>query len=211
MMDIATDVCIVCLDGPFGYLDGIILDPITDEVTHLVVQEDKLLGIKRMVPVEEIVESNFRYILLQCTLQELSEFELFTDVEFIPVNDQFDYAYDLPDLEDRTLFSWPYATTKPGFIPLEHEHVPSNELMIGKNTEVFATDGRVGFIDDLMIKSDTHQITDLAVRVGYFWGYKDVDIPMDEIEKINPDSVFLKLNKDAVESLPAISEHGVLK
>jgi sporulation protein YlmC with PRC-barrel domain len=165
------------------------------------------LGIKRLIPVKEIVETNFRYILLQCTLQELSKFDSFTDVEFVPVNDPYDYAYDLPDLEDRTLFSWPYVSTKPGYIPIEHEHIPSNELMIRRNTEVFATDGRVGFVDDLMIKPDTHKITDFAVRIGYFWGYKDVDIPLAQIEKIKQDAVYLKLSKASVASLPAIFSH----
>jgi hypothetical protein len=29
-MDIPTNVYVVCTDGPFGYLDGIILNPVTD-------------------------------------------------------------------------------------------------------------------------------------------------------------------------------------
>jgi len=209
MMDIPTDVCIVCLDGPFGYLDGIILDPVTDEVTHLVVEEEKLFGEKRLVPIEEIVESNIRYVLLQCTLQELSEYEVFADVEFIQVEEPFDYAYALPDIEGRALFTWPFATTQPGYIPTEHEHIPTNELMIHRNTEVFATDGKVGFLDDLIIEPDHHKITDLAVRVDYFWGYKDVDIPLDQIEEIKPDSVYLKLSRSMVTSLPAIAGHEV--
>ena len=208
-MDIPTDVCIVCLDGPFGYLDGIVLNPVTDEVTHVVVIEDKLLGEKRLVPIEEIIESNFRYILLQCTLQELSEFELFADIEFIRVDEPYDYAYALPDLEGRTLYTWPYATTKPGYLPAEHEHVPTDELMIHRNTEVFATDGKVGFLDDLIIDPEQHKITDLAVRIDSFWGYEDVDIPSTQIEKIKPDSVYLKVDSSMVKSLPAISNREV--
>lgn len=208
-MDIPTDVSIVCIDGPYGYLEGIILDPVTDEVTHIVVEEEKLLGEKRLVPIEEIVESNFRYILLQCTLQELSEFELFADIEFIQVKEPYDYAYALPDLEDRTLFTWPYATTKPGYIPIEHQNIPANELMIRRNTEVFATDGKVGFLDNLIIDPDNHKITDLAVRIDYFWGYKDIDIPLTQIEEIKPDSVYLKLDSFMVKSLPAIPDQEV--
>lgn len=189
MMDIPTDVRIVCLDGPFGYLDGIILNPVTDEVTHVVAKEDQLFGVKRLVPVEKIAKSNFRYLLLNCTLNELSEFAPFAD------------------LENRTLVSWPYATTKPGFIPTEYEHIPANELMIRRGTEVFAIDGKVGFLDELMVEPDHHKITDLAIRLDYFWGYKDIAVPLDQIENIKENSVNLKLNKAMIESLPVLIHH----
>ena len=204
-MDIATDVHIVCHDGIYGYLDGIVLNPVTDEITHIVATEDKLLGEKRLVPIEEIAESTFRYILLRCNLKELAAFDLFTDIEYIPARSADEYSST--DREDHTTFSWPFASTKPGYIPIEHEHIPANELMFHHNTVIFATDGKVGFLDDLIIDPDTHKITDLAVRVCYFWGYKDVDIPLMQIERLNQDSVYLKLNKATIESLPLISIH----
>lgn len=204
-MDIATDVHIVCLDGIYGYLNGIVLNPVTDEITHIVAAEDKLLGEKRLVPLEEITQSTFRYILLRCTLQELAVFDLFTDIEYIPARSRDDYVST--DLEDHTTFSWPFASTKPGYIPVEHEHIPADELMFHHNTVIFATDGKVGFLDDIIVNPDTHKITDLAVRVSYFWGYKDVNIPLKQIERLKQDSIYLKLNKATVESLPAISNH----
>ena len=204
-MDIPTDVHIVCPDGNYGYLDGVVINPVTDEITHIVTTDDKLLGEKRLVPLEEIAESTFRYILLRCTLQELAAFDLFTDIEYIPARGFDEFAST--DLEDRTTFSWPFASTKSGYIPIEHEHIPANELMFHHNTEIFATDGKVGFLDDLIIDPDTHKITDLAVRIGYFWGYKDVDIPLKQIESLKQDSIYLKLNKATVESLPVITNH----
>ena len=205
-MDIPIDVYVVCGDGPFGYLDGVLLNPITDEVTHLVVEEDKLLGSKRLVPVDEVNTSSFRYISLHCTVQELSNYETFAEVEFIPVKEPYDYAYELPDLEDRMLYSWPFATTKPGYLPVEHEHIPANELVIHRSVQVFANDGKVGTLDKLMIAPDDHKITDLVVRVGYFWGYKDIAIPLEQIERIKEDHIYLKLSKEKIESFPAIPD-----
>jgi sporulation protein YlmC with PRC-barrel domain len=204
-VDIPTNnVYVICTDGPFGYLDSITLNPVTYEITHLVVQEDTFLGLKRLVPVDEITQSTFRYLLLRCTRSELAEFDAFTDVEFAPVEDPYDYAYELPDLEERALYSWPYATSEPGYVPMEHPHIPANELVIRGNAQVFATDGKVGFLDEFIIESDNHKITDLVIRVGSFWGYKDIAIPLTQVDQIKEDSVHLKLSETMIDALPVL-------
>lgn len=189
-MDIPTDVCVVCKDGPFGYLDGFILDPVKDEVTDLIVEADEFLKPKRLVPVKEIVKSTFRYILLNCTLHKLSEFELFAD------------------LEDHRIYSWPYKTTSPGYLSGQHGHIPTNKIVVWGSPYVFATDGKVGVLDELIIEPDNHKITDLLVRVGYFWGYQDIDIPLAQIENIKGDSVYLKLNMATIKSFPTVPDHA---
>jgi sporulation protein YlmC with PRC-barrel domain len=199
------NVFVVCTDGPFGYLDGITLNQVTNEITHLVVQEDAFLGVKRLVPIDEVVKSTFRYLLLCCTRHELAEFDAFADVEFVPVEDPYDYAYDLPDLEERTLYSWPYATSEPGYIPVEHPHIPANELVIRGNAQVFATDGKVGFLDKFIIEAENHKITDLVIRVGSFWGYKDIAIPLAQVDQIKDDSVHLKLSETMIDALPVLA------
>ena len=188
-MDIPTNVCVVCKDGPFGYLDGFILDPATDEVTDLIVEADEFLKPKRLVPVKEIIRSTFRYILLNCTLHELSEFEPFAD------------------LEDHRLYSWPNTSTNPGYLPAQHGHIPAQKTVVWGSPYVFATDGKVGVLDQLIIEPDNHRITDLLIRVGYFWGYQDIDIPLAQIKNIKEDSVYLKLNMATIKSFPTIPDH----
>ena len=51
-MDIPINVTVECIDGPGGRSTAIILNPITDQVTHLVVREPGLLGIERLIPAE---------------------------------------------------------------------------------------------------------------------------------------------------------------
>jgi hypothetical protein len=43
------------------------------------------------------------------------------------------------------------------------------------------------------------------MREGHLWGKKDITIPVSEIEQIDEDVVRLKLDKESIEKLPAIS------
>ena len=47
-------------------------------------------------------------------------------------------------------------------------------------------------------------ITHLVLREGHFWDKKDVTIPVSEIDRLDEDEVFLKLDRRAIEKLPAI-------
>jgi uncharacterized protein YifN (PemK superfamily) len=46
-------------------------------------------------------------------------------------------------------------------------------------------------------------ITHLVMREGHFWGKKDVIIPLSAMGDTRNDTVFLKLDKQQIESLPA--------
>jgi sporulation protein YlmC with PRC-barrel domain len=69
---------------------------------------------------------------------------------------------------------------------------------------VHAEDGIVGKVDEFLVSPNNNHITHLVLREGHLWGKKDVTIPVSEIEKITEDAVYLKLDKKAIEKLPAI-------
>jgi len=176
-MDIPVDVYVTCSEGLLGFLDGILLDPVTNEVTHLVVEDDKLGGIKRLVPICEIVKSTFRSILLRCSACEFSELESFSGRE----------CFSIPEANEL-------ANRSPKQIELKFD------------SQVFALDGKVGELDELLIAPDNHHISDLVVRIGYYWGYKDVAIPLAEVAQFKDNSVYVKLSKSAIASLPEIPD-----
>jgi len=50
-------------------------------------------------------------------------------------------------------------------------------------------------------------ITHLVMREGHLWGQKDVIIPLSAIGEPREDTVFLKLDKHQIESLPTFPVH----
>jgi sporulation protein YlmC with PRC-barrel domain len=79
------------------------------------------------------------------------------------------------------------------------------ELAIHKGADVLATDARVGKVDELVIDQETHRITHLVLRQHFLLNKWIVTIPVSEIERVEVDTIFLKIDKDAVEKLPAVA------
>jgi sporulation protein YlmC with PRC-barrel domain len=196
-MDIPMDAKVLCTDGVGGTSTHIIIDPIKDKVTHLVVREKSFSYKERLVPVEDILESNTTEIRLNCTVEGLSKMESFLQTEFLPG----EYA----NLGVSML--WPYASPEFPFMLMEHEMVPANELSIRRGAEVLATDGRVGKVDEFLVEPESGGITHLVLREGHLWGQKDITIPISQIDRIEQDKVYLKVDQNYVESLPAIPIH----
>ena len=73
-----------------------------------------------------------------------------------------------------------------------------------RGTRVKATDGYVGHVDEFVVNPENGHITHLVMREGHPWGKKDVMIPLSAMGDTRDDTVFLKIDKHQIESLPAI-------
>jgi sporulation protein YlmC with PRC-barrel domain len=98
---------------------------------------------------------------------------------------------------------WPYVIPEV-LMPIEHMHIPPGELAVRRGARVRATDGHVGRVDEFMVDPTNGHITHLVLREGHPWGQKDVTIPVSQIERIEENAVYLRLDKHSIEALPAI-------
>ena len=69
---------------------------------------------------------------------------------------------------------------------------------------VLAIDGEVGKIDELVIDPESHRVTHLVLRQHFLLNKWIVTVPVSEIERIEVDTIFLKIDKEAVEALPSV-------
>ncbi len=202
-MDIPIDADVLCADGFGGRSTSIILNPISMEVTHVVVRSS---GEDFLVPLNLVQESSASQILLNCTQQELSRQERFVKMQFLGA-EEFDVENDLRRMATESDASfWPYRSIDDNYIGVygKVEQIPHRELAIHRGSLVEASDGHIGQVDEFIIDIKDHHITHLVLRRGHLWGKKDVTIPVSEIDQIDEDIVYLKLDKQSVKSLPSI-------
>lgn len=192
-MDIPLNVKVSCSDGPCGKSTNLILMPTNGEITHVVVEDGSFPETGYLVPIDRIAESTPESIRLNCSYAELSKLPVFNHVEFIQAG-----------LSGSMI--WPYATPAAGFT-IENEHIPANELAVRRGAGVEATDGHVGHVGEFLINPIDNTISHLVLREGHFWGQKDVTIPVSQIDRIETDTVWLKLDKQSIAALPAIPIH----
>jgi sporulation protein YlmC with PRC-barrel domain len=167
-------------------------------VTHFVMKEQWFPHVQRLVPMELVTESAPHLIQLRCTTKDLAGLDSFTETKFIQSEDPY-HIYDMEECRQ-----WPYVLPEDEMMPIEYERVPHGELAIHRGAHVRAKDGHVGRVDEFLVDPTNMHITHLVLREGHLWGQKDVTIPVSEIERLEEDTVYLKLNKHSVEELPSI-------
>lgn len=195
-MDLPINVEVYCADGHCGVSTYIVLNPTTEKVTHLVVKEKKFPHTERLVPLDIVSETSPHHIQLRCTKRELTELAAFLETEFIRT--------EIPEYSGDPYMLWPYVLPQTETIAVDHERISPAELAVHRGTHVEAADGGAGRVDEFLVSPLDGRITHLVLREGHLWGQKDVTIPISQIERIEEDTVYLKLNKHEIEELPAI-------
>ena len=71
-MDIPIGAAVECTDGLCGKSTYIVVDPTTQQVTHLVVRARLAPHVERLVPREEIIETTPHLIRLRCASDRLA-------------------------------------------------------------------------------------------------------------------------------------------
>jgi hypothetical protein len=142
---------------------------------------------ERLVPIDQVLEATPQSIQLRCTSAELDGMDRFIEREYVVVSPN--YFMWSPEIEA---------------IPVEHRRVPQGGLAIERGSRVKATDGDVGKVDELLVDPLDEHITHLVLREGHLWGQKDVTIPISEADHIEENTVYLKLDKQSIEALPAV-------
>jgi len=202
-MDISLHAKVECQNKVCGKIICVIINPISKSVTHMVVQEKGFIGIERLIPVEEILDSQSDHVTLRCSLDQFSKFDSFTEAPYI--------GSDEPSLNyEAEHYSFPFSTPNFGET-FEYEQwfeqtecIPQGELGIHRAAEVYATDGKVGEVDEFLISPKDNRISYIILREEHLWGEKLVTIPVSEIDRIETDLIYLKLGKQDIEKFPVI-------
>ena len=206
-MEIPLNAEVECTDGVYGRSEYVLVNPVVDQITHLVVKEDTYPHTEYIVPVDIVTETLADTIRLHCSKAELEKMDPFIKTKFIEerVPDvYYRYGNGMPGM--GSYYYLPYVT--PGAtmqVPVEMKQIPPGELTVRRGTRVEATDGYVGLVDEFVVNPENGHITHLVMREGHLWGPKDVIIPISAMKSIgetSEDTVVLKLDKRQIESLP---------
>lgn len=193
-MDIPLDVKVYCVDGPCGQSKEVILDQKTEEVTHLVVREKEAPHTQFLVPIDLVTETTPHLIRLRCAKGELAELQAFVAAAVIEEKIPH-YVHD-PYLV-------PVEISETKWVAVRREAVPPGEVAVRHGARVEASDGHLGRLDEFLVDPVTEQVTHLVMREGPPWDQRDVTIPVSEIDHLEENTIYLKLNKDQVETLPS--------
>jgi hypothetical protein len=208
-MEIPVQAQVQCTDGVCGRSAYVLINPVTEQVTHVVVREDSSPNTEYIVPLDLVAETVEGTIQLRCSKAELEKMDPFLKTTVIedkvPAGTPM-YAGGMYGI--GSYYYLPYVTSeRTVYESVEYQQVPPGELAVRRGLRVEATDGYVGRVDEFVVNPENGHITHLVMREGHLWGQKDVIIPLSAMGDTREGTVFLKLDKQQIESLPTFPVH----
>ncbi|MCP4418033.1 MAG: PRC-barrel domain containing protein [Chloroflexi bacterium] len=200
-MEIPLNVDVHCTDGRCGRSTLLILNPTTEQLTHVIVREQWPSRTERLVPLDWIAATTREIIILNQDRKEFNHLDPFTKKDFV-YTDISNFAND----SDLTLY-WPYVTPAKQVIEQKLRQIEPGELAVRRGANIHATDGRVGRVDEFVVDAETGHITHLVLREGHLWDRREITIPLSYIKRIEENRVNLNVDKSTIEALPAVAVH----
>ncbi|WP_194911601.1 hypothetical protein [Catenulispora rubra] len=180
-----------CAGEECGELEFVVVDPVADKLTHLVVRPDaesepRLVPAHLAVPGPDGVELN-------CTRARFDEFEPAVQTFFQP-GAELTGLTGLPGPQ-------PATTTV--------ERLPVGEVSVRRGERVHAVDGEIGRVRGLIVVPPNSEVSHVLLDEGHLWGRKRVAIPIRDVTGIDADGVAVRLAKDEIKDLPPVDVDGL--
>jgi sporulation protein YlmC with PRC-barrel domain len=199
-MNIFLKAEIHCTDGAGGNATALVLNPATQVATHLVIDPKGHGHDEYLLPLDLVAESNAKRIDVRCSRAELDQLATFTMMVQVESQglDRMD-AQALMGAESHSGIGFQDFSFAGGGSSemVEVEAIPESELAVRHGIPVEATDGKAGEVDGFTIDPETRRITHLVLREGHLFSKKDVEIPVNEIDRIGEAAVHLNIPKAA--------------
>ena len=188
-------------DGECGELVRVVINPVAQALTHLVVKPRHHRGLDKLVPVDMVESADDDHIRLRCTVAEFEGLDDAEDAQFLPT-DTDDFGYG-----DHAVL-WPYysvatPTRRQHPDPIYSDRIPLGDVEVNRGDEVHATDGWIGSVQGLVIDPADHHVTHVLLQEGHLWGRKQVAIPIGTVARVD-DEIRVDLTKQRVEALPPV-------
>ncbi|NNF64144.1 MAG: hypothetical protein HKN07_07770 [Acidimicrobiia bacterium] len=190
-------------DGPFGTLADVVVDPIADQLTHLVVTPSGELQLDRLVPLWLTNETDDG-IRIELDNQHVKQLQRSLSDDFVRSPTPPEVMEH--DVRFRTVLYHPY------FVDPEHESrwadscqgVPIKEFDVKCGSDVVSSNDRLlGSIVGFLVAEDN--VHALAVRSGLVGFTHDVVVPLEAISEIVADMVLLDLDRHEFRKLRTTS------
>ena len=193
-----------CSDGHCGQVRSVVIDPVAEEVTHLVIEAEHRVGLGRLVPLD-LIDTVDDEITLHCDLAAFEKLDLAEETRFMPGS--VAYATYGPG----QAVSWPYYGLGPigglgaGNVAeaITYDTLPLGEVAVHRGEPVHASDGEIGKVQGLVIDRVSHYVSHVLLQEGHLWGRKEVTIPISAVTGID-DGIRLNLTKEQIQDLPSV-------
>jgi sporulation protein YlmC with PRC-barrel domain len=198
-----------CTDEQLGALADVVIDPVSKRLTHLVVSIHGRPGPARLVPMDMVSTDPEERLCVGCTVGEAARLEAVQDFAYLRMGD-FPVSDPKWDVGVENVLAMPYypmsdmtgnALAYDDHVSVSFDRVPKGEVEIRRTSTVMGSDGkRIGHVEGFVLADDEH-ITHILVEHRHLLRRRRTMIPIGAVEKVETDSVTVRLTSADVTSL----------
>jgi sporulation protein YlmC with PRC-barrel domain len=200
-----------------GKVNRFVLDPATNEVTHIVIQQGWLLPEDKVVPFEMVAAGERDSLVLSEDVGDFDRLPAFEETHFIQANDD-NPNQPAPAIPYAPAYYWypSHVLSVPGsgmgyypypVAPAEtRRNIPEDTIPLREGTDVISSDGEhVGDVEKLVVAPDSNRATHFLISQGLFFKDRKM-VPAHWVKTVEEDKVHLVVPARLLERLPSFED-----
>jgi uncharacterized protein YrrD len=203
-----------------GSIDRVVINPHTNQVSHVVVRQGVLFTEDKVVPTALIDMATADEVRLRPGVSDLDELPRFEETYYIPSNEATAGDYPAGTARPgyaRPLYWYPpvgatwsgyyagdYGYATPPYVAFTKQNIPEGTVGLKEGAKVISAEGeQVGHVERVFTDSEMHRATHLLVAEGWLFKEKRF-IPVDWIRSVTEDDIDLSVSARVLERLPEL-------
>lgn len=200
-------------DEEVGKINRFVLDPATNEVTHIVVQKGWLLPEDKVVPVDWIGSATQEKVVLREDVGDLEQLPPFEETYFVELTEVETSPARRPTYQYAPAYYWypphgyigypAYGLGYYSWPPVETRlNIPADTVPLKEGSDVVSSDGEhIGDVERLFVESDSNKVTHFLISQGLLLKERKL-IPAHWVRSVEEDKVHLTVSSQLLERLP---------
>lgn len=207
-------------DEQVGKVNRFVIDPSSNQITHIVVQKGWFFTEDKVVPIEMVRSATEEKVILNEEAGDFDQLPPFEETHFLRINDEranMRFASDYPTGIRAPVYYWypPYGYTGYPAYGLGYEswppavtdrNIPENTIPLKDGANVISTDNEhVGDIERVFIEGDSNKVTHFLISQGTLFKDRKL-VPAYWVRAVEEDKVNLIVSSEVLEDLPSYEE-----
>ena len=184
-----------------GSVKHVVIDPATKEVAEIVLGEGGILGRDVVVPIGAVQKAEKDRIDLALDHEQVNGLSDFTVTSYQSPPPEYFGGAPYANAGLITMGAAPVGAATGiesiAFTPIVEttEKIPEGDVDLSPGTDVYATDGKVGSIRDVILDEQTNRVRAFIIEEGFLF-HHDLEVSVDQVASFADGRVTLKASKD---------------
>lgn len=204
-----------------GKINRFVLDPDTDEVTHIVISKGGLFSEDKVVPFDKVHFDTDGTLVLDEAIDDYDDLPPFEETHFVDIGDREAERIGRPDpyagYPSGPAYYWyppygylgypAYGLAPYGYpLAVTEQNIPADSVPLREGSDVISSDGEhVGDVERLLLDEGSHRVTHFLISQGILFQDHKL-VPANWIRSVTEDGIRLSVSSKVLEDLPDYHE-----